>query len=205
MSRRREKGFTLIEILTVVAILGILGAITIPSVIGLVGRGRTAALIEDQRRLQNAVDEFFIDLHTGPDSGLWGDGVVGNFFPTEEGEVGDVELNTLVFDPENFQNPRVDVHLAGPGTAGAAGDSDIEDALIWMGLLVNEAFGASPGSENTETGDAHPLAGEEDEYLRAFPKSARFLTTPWCTFQRHTGSFTRAHPMPRRAGSWLTW
>ena len=62
-------------------------------------------------------------------------------------------------------------HLWGAETNGPAVDTDIKVSLIWMGLLVNELSGTTPGSENSTTGGAHPLEGETRGYLQGFPES----------------------------------
>jgi len=171
-TQKGRKGFTLIELIVVIAILGILAAIAVPNLVRLLGRGGPTALEADQSMIQLAVDSFYSDTHTGPDStGRWGKGSRGFWYPTKTGQAGNLELNPT---QTHNGNPRVDLFLAGPGTGGAATDAAIADALVWMGLLVNEASGTSSGTlaENLKTGDAHPLAGEGARYLQAFPRSA---------------------------------
>ena len=57
-----EKGFTLVEILIVLAVLGIMAAVVIPNVTGFLGRGKASAHESDRRTLQAAVDSWRTDI-----------------------------------------------------------------------------------------------------------------------------------------------
>ena len=52
---RGQKGFTLMELLIVVAILGVLAAVVIPRFTGLIGRGETQAAATELEVVQTAV------------------------------------------------------------------------------------------------------------------------------------------------------
>jgi len=63
---RREAGFTLIEIMVVVIILGILAAIVAPNVIGCVGDAQIAAAKQDIRGIENALKFYRLDNFAYP-------------------------------------------------------------------------------------------------------------------------------------------
>jgi len=65
---RFEQGFTLIEIMVVVIILGILAAIVAPNVIGRVGDAQISAAKQDIRGIESALNLYRLDNFAYPTS-----------------------------------------------------------------------------------------------------------------------------------------
>ena len=76
--KRGEKGFTLIEIIIVLAVLGVLAAIIVPNVQGFLGRGKERGWSADRDILQAVVDSYRTDISQR----------TGNPWPTLGGLIG---------------------------------------------------------------------------------------------------------------------
>lgn len=83
---RNQQGFTLIEILVVVVIVGILGAIIVPNLLGRPDQARITAAESDIRSLANSLDIYRLDNYIYPS--------------TEQG------LEALVSKPAGFPEPK---------------------------------------------------------------------------------------------------
>ena len=74
--RKLEKGFTLVELLIVVAILGVLSAVVLPNVIGLADEGQVEAAKAEWVTVQTAMDTMMAKNHittvtaSGPTSNM---------------------------------------------------------------------------------------------------------------------------------------
>jgi general secretion pathway protein G len=62
----RRAGFTLMELLMVLLVLGMLAALAAPAVSNSVGRGKEAALKENLQVLRKAIDDYYADNGSYP-------------------------------------------------------------------------------------------------------------------------------------------
>ncbi|PLX92216.1 MAG: general secretion pathway protein GspG [Desulfuromonas sp.] len=66
--RVKERGFTLIELMVVMSIIGILVSIAVPSYQRSVIQARETVLLEDLYQMRRAIDGYFADRARYPDS-----------------------------------------------------------------------------------------------------------------------------------------
>ncbi|MGA3069081.1 MAG: prepilin-type N-terminal cleavage/methylation domain-containing protein [Terracidiphilus sp.] len=64
--RRRDAGFTLIELMIVMAIIGVLLVVAVPSYISAIRHAREAVLKEDLQVLRAAIDSYTMDKQKAP-------------------------------------------------------------------------------------------------------------------------------------------
>ena len=63
---RRQSGFTLIELMIVMTIIGLLAAIAIPSYLRSITRAKEAVLKEDLHTMRTAIDSYTVDKEKAP-------------------------------------------------------------------------------------------------------------------------------------------
>lgn len=67
-SKRSQRGFTLIELLIVMTIIGILASIVVPNYQRNLIKAREAVLMEDLYQMRRAIDAYFADHISYPES-----------------------------------------------------------------------------------------------------------------------------------------
>jgi len=182
--RRKQRGFTLVELLLVLAILGVLAAVVSISVVGLMGHGEEEAYNVDERTIQLAVSTFYSDKHAYAGNFTVGWNRASGYtsvhnYPAETGEAS--ELYAAV--RTQLGGYQVWEILGFTGSTPAEKRAEIEAAAIWMGLLVNgpgDGEGLPPTKDN-----AAPLDGEHGPYLNPLPDSCGTMN---CS--RGSGSIT---------------
>jgi prepilin-type N-terminal cleavage/methylation domain-containing protein len=76
-----DKGFTLIELIVVIAVLGVLATLIIPKVVGVKSDAETAAMDANARIIKNALERYYLEHGKYPDD--LGDLVDGGYLPDE--------------------------------------------------------------------------------------------------------------------------
>jgi general secretion pathway protein G len=66
MENKQDKGFTLVELLIVIVILGILATVTVFAVRGITDRGQDNACAVDQRTLDTSIEAFYAQEQRDP-------------------------------------------------------------------------------------------------------------------------------------------
>src|ERR1017187_5677843 len=68
VNRKHDAGFTLVELMIVMAIIGVLATLAIPSFVGALKQAREAVLKEDLHVLRTAIDSYTADKQKAPQS-----------------------------------------------------------------------------------------------------------------------------------------
>ena len=66
--RKSEDGFTLVELMVVMLIIGILAAVAIPSFVAAIKSAKEASLKEDLHVMRDAIDSYTMDKNKAPQS-----------------------------------------------------------------------------------------------------------------------------------------
>ena len=78
---RKKGGFTLVEILAVVVILGILAAIVVPRVLVSSAQAKTNACLQNKASINTAVEKWYFDKGSWPLDALTDIGADPDYFP----------------------------------------------------------------------------------------------------------------------------
>jgi general secretion pathway protein G len=70
MENKQDKGFTLVELLIVIVILGILATVTVFAVRGITDQGQDSACETDRRTVETALEAFYAQKGTATDPNM---------------------------------------------------------------------------------------------------------------------------------------
>jgi prepilin-type N-terminal cleavage/methylation domain-containing protein len=68
----KKDGFTLIEVLIVVFIIGLLASLALPNLMSALYKGRAAKVVEDMRIIRDSLTDYHLDKNIWPKSRGWG-------------------------------------------------------------------------------------------------------------------------------------
>ncbi|MEQ9094844.1 MAG: type II secretion system major pseudopilin GspG [Phycisphaerales bacterium] len=68
-TRRRRRGFTIIEVLVIITIMGIIAAVVVPRLFSRIGQSRQATAESNAASIAGQVQVFLIDMGKLPDTG----------------------------------------------------------------------------------------------------------------------------------------
>jgi type IV pilus assembly protein PilE len=104
--KQRQNGFTLIELMIVVAIIGIIAAIALPSYTQYVEKARAADAKSALLSLASAMERFYTENMTYVNAEIGSD--AGDIFPDEAPLDGSAKFYTLVIDSQTATAFRIE-------------------------------------------------------------------------------------------------
>jgi general secretion pathway protein G len=131
LNRARQAGFTLVEVMVVVVILGILAAIIVPKIMSRPEQARLVKAKQDIMAIQSALDLYKLDngIYPSTDQGLQALVTKPSSTPVPQNWKSDGYLQRLPTDPwgEAYQytNENDKLRIFSYGPKGKEGDSEI--------------------------------------------------------------------------------
>ena len=140
--QRKRSGFTLIEIMVVIVIMGIMAALVVPRVMGSTDDARKAAALADVKNIKTALDLYKLDNTRYPtqQQGLTALVTKPSIAPIPQNFKPNGYLDKLPQDPwgndYQYQNPgkhgEIDVYSYGQDGATSSGDKGASVVGNWQ-------------------------------------------------------------------------
>ena len=130
---RRQRGFTLVELLVVIVVLAVLAAIVLPKFMNSSARSKESSLRSDLKLMRNAVSVFQADIGKYPST-------LADLSETDKTKVKDQDGN--VVKATDWHGPYVEAVPTGP-IAGAALNYDNTTGKVTSGATGNGLDGSA--------------------------------------------------------------
>lgn len=143
MIANREQGFTLVEILIVLGLLGVMLAVVVPNLTGFLGRGQIEAWRQDRNVLQLAADGYYTDIASR----------AARRYPTLDGTSSDTPTATVYINMTHLISEGYlrDVPRSSHASSGNPGGSD--GTYVWFvdsrGVISSTATNGTRGYADT--------------------------------------------------------
>ena len=137
MNNNTKKGFTLIELMVVVVIIGILAAIAIPNFVKIVDKSREGAVRSNMHTVQVVVELYHVDN-------------LGRFPNNSATIIAIDDLPTRFDNPFNSSNPALQDQ----------GSDDVEGVVEYLSENLNRAYTITGIGRNDQPLDLTLFAGD---------------------------------------------
>ena len=128
MMRHGEGGFTLVELLIVIAIVGIIAAVIIPNLGTFMGMGTVTAANSEAERVKTAAVAYYADVQDWPKNTASGATVDSRLYSFADYYAGTLKVK-YYFDDHGFINGVSDINET---SADPDGKCDAYNGIIWQ-------------------------------------------------------------------------